>query len=324
MKVKFTLQFFSLGFLAIAMNACSTVKVATDTNDDVYFSDVTANSAVYVSAAALKESYINSNGYTDNNYYEDVANSRFDFYDVRNNYAWRDHYYRNNFNFGYDPFLSLNNFSGFNNGWSLGFNFGSPFYGYNNFNNFNNFNGSPFFGYNNFNNFNNFNGWNSFGSFYGNSPYGGIYSYYRPGYFGNYGGGYGYGGSNGFFVNPNNNNRPNTPRPNGSYDNRVGTSTKISIPYPTTRPVRNSSNGSSGAVSTTGTRNQTGSETTTTRPTRTPVQQSPATESSRPTRTERPTYTPSTSSGSDSGRSSSGSSSSGGSSSPRPTRPGGN
>ncbi|TKB96016.1 hypothetical protein [Pedobacter cryophilus] len=315
MKVKFTPQMFSLGFLAIAISACSTVKVATDNNDDVYFSDVSANSAVYVSAPAVKDNYNDRNGYSDNDYYEDVTNSRLDFYDVRNNYAWRDHYYRNNFNYGYDPFFSSNNFSGFNNGWSLGFNFGSPFYGYNNFN------GSPFYGYNNFNNFN---GWNNFGSFYGNSPYGGMYSYYRPGYYGNYGGGYGYGGSNGYYGNPSYSNRPNTPRPNGSYDNRTGNSTGNSIPYPTTRPVRNSSNGSNGAVSTTGTRNPNGSGSTTTRPTRTPVQQSPTTESSRPTRTERPTYTPPPSQGSDSGRSSSGSSSSGGSSSPRPTRPGGN
>ncbi len=329
MKLKLTSIIFSLSLLAVLISSCSTTKVATTTNDDVYFTDISANNAVYAVANTTNDynngNYTDQNGYArNNNYYEEVYNPRFNMFNISNNYSWRDYYYRNSI-MGYDPFFGPNSYSGFNNGMSLSFNSGFPFNGYNNFG-YNNF-GFNNYGYNNFNN----NAWNNFGSFYGNSPYWGIYSFYNQGYYGNYGGGYGYGGNNGYYVNSGIYGvQRNNPRPNGSYDNsRPANSSGTNISYPSTRPIRNSATGSGGNATTESSRNSNGNNPNTTRPTRSSApnrdsgssQPSQSTSpQSRPTRTERPSSPPPSQSN-DSGRSSSG----GGSSpAPRPTRTGGN
>ena len=205
---------------------------------------------------------------------------------------------------------------------SFNLGFGRSFGGFNNFY-------DPFF-----------NPYNNFNSFYGNGAFGGgfgsIYSFYRPGGFNGGFGNYGFG--NNYFFDPIINNRPNNPRPRGSYDNvrsggRAGDG-NVNLP-PNSRPVRPDGSGSYSPRTVDDTRNpSTGSssvrptrptENTTSRPTQSTFP------SSRPTRSESPSSLPpsrSNDSGSSSSpppsRSSEGSSSGGGTSSPRPTRPGGN
>ncbi|MBC7655246.1 MAG: hypothetical protein H7098_12350, partial [Oligoflexus sp.] len=190
--------------------------------------------------------------------------------------------------------------------------------------------------------FNNFNNWN----YYGNSNYwGGMYSFYQPGFIGSYGNFYGGNGfyGNGFYGDVNSRNL--TPRPRGSYDNERSSGRTIPIPplrqprpdaaypnnggravdsrgngtyTPNSRPTRG---GSSDSRDTRPTQQQPTSRPT--RPTSTPTRSSDNSRSSepssRPSRVERPSSPPPSSSN-DNSRSSSGSSN--GNSSPRPTRGG--
>jgi hypothetical protein len=340
MKIKNILPAFSLGLIVLVASACSTAKLSTQTNDDVYFSDVTANEIVYTS---VKNNTPVVRDYDENlNYYDEgIYNSRLNGF---NNYSWRDYYYQNS-GLAFDPFFgggfnSFNNFNGggfnsfnnfyggnnfFNNGWSFNLGFGRPFGGFNNFY-------DPFFS-----------PWNNFNSFYGNGAfgygYGNIYSFYRPGAFNNGFGNYGFG--NNYFFDPLTDNRPNSPRPRGSYDNNARSSGRSggngnNVP-PSSRPVRPDGTGSSTPTRTVDATRNPSSGTTSVRPTR-PTGTSSGTSSRptqsttpRPTREDRPTSSPTPSRSSDSGSSSSsdrssssGSSSSGGTSSPRPSRPGGN
>ena len=185
-------------------------------------------------------------------------------------------------------------------------------------------------------------------TYYGNSPYWGIYSYYQPGYIGSYGNYYGGNGfyGNGYYGNGNNiNNRNLTPRPRGSYDNSdISSGRTIPIPpvrqprpdssypsnggrsvdsrgngtyTPSSRPTRDGSSSDSRD-------NRPTSEPTSrpTRPTSTPSRSSDNSRTSepesRPSRVERPSSPPPSSSN-DNSRSSSGSPSSE-NTSPRPTR----
>ena len=307
MKIKSISSFFLCAISAIVMSACSTQKVANIVSDDVYFNDLKANQldVVYVQQEITAQDGQNQNENRYNNqYFEDEYRSGFDNFSFRNNFTWRDYYYRNNLI--YDPFFSYNNYSGFNNGWSLSFNNGYPFgnsyqYGY--------FNTNP---------------WNAY-SYYGQPLYGGIYAYYQPGYYGYYGS---YGNSNGYYVNRNQyNTSPKTPRPRGSYDNtRPANTGGSNITYPN-RPIRNDAINVGGNNSVQNTGNQTRSGATS-RPTRSSTNSGATTTTSapaqtRPTRSDSPTTSSPTQS-SDSGRSSSGSSSNSGSTStPRPTRTGG-
>ena len=335
MKIKNIIPAFLFGCIVVAASACSTAKLSTQNNDDVYFSDISANEVVYTSVK--NNSPVTRDNEENLNYYDEgVYNSRLNGF---NNYSWRDYYYQNS-GLAFDPFFgngfnNFNNFYGgnnfFNNGWSLNIGFGRPLWGFNNFY-------DPFFS-----------PWNNFNSFYGNggfgNGFGNIYSFNRFGGF--YGNGFGNNGfgNNNFFFDPSTDNAPNNPRPRGSYDNvrsggRTG-SGNIALP-PNSRPARPdgvagstptrtvdntrnpSSDGNSSARPTRPTGNSSGTPSgTSTRPTQS--------NSPRPTREGGSSSTPPPSRNTDSGSSSSsgrssssGSSSSGGSSSPRPSRPGGN
>lgn len=335
MKVKHTIQILSLGAIAVLGTACASSNVALQTNnDDVYFSDVTANKLDYVATTTndyKSGNYTDRNGYDRNDdYYYDgqqAYNGRFSTYSLYNNYSWRDYYYQDRL--GYDPFWGPSGSYGYNNfygsGLSLSFNLFSSPYSYYGFNN----------GY--YNNYNTSN-WNYYGSYYGNSPYWGIYSYYRPGYYGNYGNyGGGYGGG-GYYPGNAVTSRANTPRPRGSYDNvrtaDNNSSGSIPIPPSSTRPVRpdayNPGNGSAGRTTDGNGRGSSTNSNPATRPTRptstpssdgsrtsTPTSTPPA-QNTRPTRTENSSPPPSSSNSSGSSSSSSGSS--GGTT--RPTRGG--
>lgn len=344
MKIKNIFPAFSFGLIVLVASACSTAKLSTQTNDDVYFSDITANEVVYTSVKKTNPA-VRDNDENLSYYDENVYNARLNGF---NNYSWRDYYYQNN-GLAFDPFFgggfnSFNNFNGggfnsFNNFYGGGFNSFNNFYGANNF--FNNgwsFNlgfGRSFGGFNNFYDpF--FNPWNNFNSFYGNGGFGGgfgnIYSFYRPGAFNGGFGNYGFG--NNFFFDPLMENRPNNPRPRGSYDNvrsggRNG-SGNINVP-PNSRPGRPDSDGGSTPTRTVDETRNPSSGSGSVRPTRPTGTSSGSpnrpTQSNtpRPTREDRPSSSPTPSRNNDSGSSSSGrSSSGGGTSSPRPSRPGGN
>jgi hypothetical protein len=302
MKIKSITSFFFCVITAIVMSACSTQKVANIVNDDVYFNDLKAKQLdiVYAQQEITTPAERNQieNRY-DDQYFENEYRSGFDNFSFRNNFTWRDYYYRNNLI--YDPFFSYNNFYGFNNGWSLSFNNGFPFWNSTQYSYFN------------------INPWNVYG-YYGQPLYGGIYSYYQPGYYGYYGNYNGYYNNNGIY-----NAVPKTPRPSGSYDNarRPTNAGGTNITYPN-RPIRNDAInvGGNNTVQNTGSQTRTG---TVSRPTRTSNNSGTTTSAptqTRPSRSDSPTTTSPTQS-SDSGRSSSGSSNSGSTSSPRPTRTGG-
>jgi hypothetical protein len=335
MKIKNILPVFILCLIVATISSCSTAKLSSQANDDVYFSDISANEVVYTS---IKNNIPVVRGIGDENldyYDESVYNTRLN---GLNNYSWRDYYYQNN-GLAFDPFWnggfnSFNNFYGygannfFNNGWAINIGIGRPLWGFNNFY-------DPFF-----------NPWNNFNSFYGNGAFGNgfgsIYSFNRFGGF--YGNGFGNNGwGNNFYIDPIINARPNNPRPRGSYDNvRSGGNVggrNINLP-PNTRPARPEGVGSSMPTRTVDENRNPSSGTTSVRPSRPTGTSSGGvsgttsrpTQSTmpRPTRDDSATSSPMPSRSSDSGSSSSGrssssgSSSSGGTSSPRPTRPGGN
>nr|MBC7611548.1 hypothetical protein [Pseudopedobacter sp.] len=339
MKSKTLIKILSLSAIGIAVTSCSTNKLALQSNDDVYFSDVEANYAKYEKPKS-NTAYSDAPEYTSkssNNYYNNGYDSRFDYYDIRNNLTWRDYYYINRL--GYDPYWSVYNPLGytnnFGNQWSLSFGLVSPFYSrYNN----------SFWNYND----------------YYNTPYWGIYSYYQPNYYGNSGyyansGYYGnssYYGNSGYYRDPIYSARPSNPRPRGSYDNARGAdnggSGSIPLPSPS-RPLRPDASPSNPGNRTIDSRPTYDPNTSTSlgrpmrptgssgspsqrptsipsqpvsRPTRSERPSSQPTsqpESNRPTRTESRPSSPPPSSGS-----SSSSSSSSGSSNSRPVRTGGN
>lgn len=335
MKIKNIIAAFLLGSIVVVASACSTAKLSTQNNDDVYFSDISANEIVYTSVKN-NSPIIRDNEENLNYYDENVYNSRLNGF---NNYSWRDYYYQNS-GLAFDPFWgggfnSFNNFYGmgpnnfFNNGWGFNIGIGRPLWGFNNFY-------DPFF-----------NPWNNFNSFYGNgfgNGFGNVYSFNRFGGFN--GNGFGNNGwGNNFYIDPTIDARPNNPRPRGSYDNvRSGgrpNSGGITMP-PSSRPARpDAVGGSTPSRTVDGTRNPSSNGTSSVRPTRPTGNSSdtPSGTSSRPTQSTSPrptrdsgsSSTPPPSRNTDSGSSSSsgrssssGSSSSGGSSSPRPSRPGGN
>ncbi|WP_017258343.1 hypothetical protein [Pedobacter arcticus] len=340
-------KFLIFAVVTASLASCSTERLATQNADDVYFKDVEAIPATYASVPekSYKEgNYSDRNGYdrNDDYYYDRYENtSRFDIDNWRNNYSWRDYYYMDRYS--YDPFFGPSSYLGFNNfygnGWGFSLGYNTPFYNYN----------MPFYNTSYF---------NYYGSFYGNSPYWGIYSYYNPGYYGNYYGGY-YGG--GYYGNPYygsgyyGTTRTLKPRPSGSNDNMRGADRNSRIPMPNERVTRPSSSdngrrtqsadrdgnynpygrptrptGTSTDQRTEGQRQPTSQPSSRpTRPTRDSGSDSRGGSSepvsrptSRPTRSETPSYTPSrsTESSGSSGSSSSGSSSSGRSSSGRPSR----
>lgn len=350
-------KFLFFSSIALVIASCSTNKLATQNADDVYFSDVEANKINY--AVATNKDYVEGNTYLDQNGYDRNNDYYYDTYDDisrfnrlnwnwNNNFTWRDYYYNNNL--FYDPFwgptgwgtagyLGFNNFYG--NGWGFSLGYNSPFFSYN----------MPWY---------NTSYWNYYGSFYGNSPYWGIYSYYNPGYWGNYYGGYyGYPNYGGIYYGSPNSPRNLTPRPRGSYDNMRNGNNDRNIPIPntratrpgstSTRPTTNSSGGTynpysrpsrpSGSSSDTRTNSQPASSGSSSRPVRpssggggsdggSQRSSQPSTQQSRPTRSESPSPSPRPSSSetsrssSPSSSGSSGSSSGGGSSSSRPTRGG--
>ncbi|RKD14386.1 hypothetical protein BCY91_07860 [Pelobium manganitolerans] len=344
MTIQHKFRFFLVALGALALGSCTTEKLATQNADDVYFGNVEALPVTYASTSEQdyrSGNYYDRNGYdrNDDYYYDEYSDrSRFDDWNWRNNYTWRDYYYMDRF--GYDPFyfgpsayLGFNDFYGPGWGFSLGFN--TPYYGY----------GVPWYSTSY---------WNYYGSFYGNSPYWGIYSYYRPGFYGNYYGGYygypyyGYPYYGSGYVGTR---RNLTPRPDGAYDNRRGSDGTARMPIPDSRATRPTSADRSGNVRTQSDRNadrpytrptrtspgnngstmdrrtQGQSERPSSRPTRTETGRSSEPTSrpapSRPTRDSSPSYSPpSRSTNSSSGSSSSGSSSgsSGRGSSGRPSR----
>nr|WP_294893927.1 hypothetical protein [uncultured Pedobacter sp.] len=334
-------KFLFFAGLALALASCSTQKLATQNADDVYFKDVEAIPITYANAqdnSYKSGNYADGNGYNRNDdYYYDGYNngSRFDVDTWRNNYNWRDYYYMGLG--GYDPFFGPSSYLGFNNfygnGWGFSLGYNTPYYGYN----------MPFYD-------NNY--WNYYGSFYGNSPYWGIYSYYNPGYYGNYGGYYGSGyygnpyyGGIGYYGTAKN----LKARPRGTDDNVRGSDGSSRIPIPNNRATRPDLNGSNSPR--TQSKNGNGSYNPYGRPSRSsdgnssdrrtqgqqPISQ-PSNRPSRPTRdsgntsepvsqptsrparTETPTYTPSRSTESSGGSYGGGSSSGGRSSSGRPSR----
>lgn len=282
-------QILSIGLMTLMVSACSSNKLAVQSNDDVYFSDIKAHQADYATAALPSS---NENG---------AYNSPNDSYGYGNN-DYSGSYYGMNRGVYYNPYWGPTNFYDFysplywNNGWSfsLGYNYYPSYYGYNY--------------------------WN-----YGYSPYSGIYSYYNAynsGYYGYYGYNHYNSGNLYYTTNPIN----YKVRPAGAYDNmrstRPGGSSGIGTP--TSRPIRPdvySPSVPSRTVESTPRRNSYPSPTarpirptTSPRPTSVPNRQP----ESRPTRSERP-YSPPPSSGSSGGGSSNGGSSGGG----RPVRPGG-
>lgn len=335
MKSKTLIKILSLSAIALVVTSCSSNKLALHSNDDVYFSDVKANYVKYENPKS-NTAYSDAPEYTSNNNYANGYDSRFDVNNLGNNYNWQDYYYMNRL--GYNPFWGPISFLGYNNFYNNGLSFSLGLGSYNNY-----------YGYNNFYN----NGWNNFGyNGYNNrwSPYGSIYSYYQPGYYGNYGyygNNYAYNGS-GYYRDPIYSSRPSNPRPRGSNDNMRGADIagSGSIPLPTpSRPLRpdaspsnpgnrtidsrptydpNTSSSSGRPMRPVGSSSSPSQRPTSipsqpvSRPTRSErpsSQPTRQTESSRPTRTEsRPSSPPP----------SSGSSSSSGSSNTRPTRTGGN
>lgn len=340
MKSKTSIKILSLSLTALIVTSCSSNKLALQSNDDVYFTDVEAKYVTY-NESKSKTAYSDAPEFTSNRNYDNNYDSRFDINNLGFNYNWQDYYYMDRL--GYSPFWGPTTFLGNNNfyrnGWSFSLGIGSWNNYYNN-------------GWNNYYN----NGWNNFG-YNGNfnrwSPYGGFYSFYQPGYYGNQGyyGNNGYYG-NGFYRDPIYSARPNNPRPRGSYDNTRGADNgggSIPLPPPG-RPIRpdvinspgagdrktdgiptynpNSSNSSGRPMRPSGSSDAPSQRPTSTpsqpvsRPTRSERPSNQPTsqpESSRPTRTESRPSSPPPSSGS-----SSSSSSSSGSSNTRPTRTGGN
>ncbi len=338
MKSKTLIKILSLSVIAIGITSCSSNKLALQSNDDVYFSDVEANYAKNEKPKS-NTAYSDAPEYTTNDNYYNGYDSRFDLNRIGNNYNWQDYYYMDRL--GYNPFWGPTSFLGYNNYYGSGLSFSIGIGSSNNY-----------YGYNNYYN----NGWNNYG-YYGNynrwSPYGSIYSYYQPGYYGNYGyyGNNGYYGS-GYYRDPTYAARPSNPRPRGSYDNDrrsdVGGSGSIPLPSPsrpirsdaspsnpgnrtidsrssydpntsgsTSRPMRPSGSSSSSSQRPTSIPSQPVSRPT--RSERPSSQPSSQTESNRPTRTESRPSSPPPSSGS-----SSSSSSSSGNSNTRPVRTGGN
>ncbi|MBU2045950.1 MAG: hypothetical protein KJ712_04385 [Bacteroidetes bacterium] len=332
MKSKTLIKILSLSAIAIAVTSCSTNKLALQSNDDVYFSDVEANYAKYEKPKS-NTAYSDAPEYTSTDNYYSGYNSRFDLNNLGYNYDWQDYYYMNRL--GYNPFWGQLSFIGYNNFYNRAWSFSSGIGVYNNY-----------YGYNNYFN----DGWNSFGNigFYNRrSAYGGIYSYYQPGYYGN---NYAYNGS-GYYRDPIYSSRPSNPRPHGSYDNtRKADVGSGSIPLPSpSRPLRpdaspsnpgnrtidsrptydpNTSSSTDRPMRPTGSSNSPSQRPTSipsqpiSRPTRSErpsSQPTRQTESDRPTRTESRPSSPPPSSGS-----SSSSSSSSGSSNSRPVRTGGN
>ncbi len=179
MKRNIAIGIFLIG--AMALSSCSTTKLAnTDISDDVYFSKAKAgDEPTYAAAdnynpnAAQGQTYIDDDD--DYFYYDDYA-SRINRFSYFSPFSFYDNLY-----YGYsDPY--------YNNGFSLGFNYGPWGYGY-----------SPYgygYGYGGWGLGYGYGGW---GLGYGWGGYGGYYGggYYGGGY---YGGGYpgGYWGSNYF------------------------------------------------------------------------------------------------------------------------------
>lgn len=336
-------KFLSLIGLALLMNSCASNKIVSESNDDVYFQDISAKKIDYnysKNTASSNDNFQNQNGDYNDDYYDGNGyNSRLNT-NWNSPYSFRDYYFQNNL-FGYDPFLGFNNGLWMNSGWGLSFggnSWNNPYFFNNGFNQWNNF------GWNNFG-WNNFGGWNNFNLFYGTPGFGGIYSYYNPGFYGNIGGFNNFGGGQNIgLFNPRNTN----PRPRGSYDNARGDANGRIIPLPPNRSPRpdNSSPSNGRTVDNSG-RSGSGSYRPNTRPSgngssnpsNTQPAQRPTRPSgssstrsndnsrssqpssqptSRPTRTEIPSSPPPSSGGSSS------SSNGGGSSTSRPTRTGGN
>jgi len=174
MKRNIAIGIFLIG--AMALSSCSTTKLAnTDTSDDVYFSNAKAgDEPTYAAADNYNPNATQGQAYVDDDddyfYYDDYA-SRINRFSYFSPFSFYDNLY-----YGYsDPY--------YNNGFSLGFNYGPWGYGY-----------SPYgYGYGGWGL-----GYGGWGLGYGWGGYGG---YYGGGYWGGgYGGGYpgGYWGSNYF------------------------------------------------------------------------------------------------------------------------------
>ena len=94
MKSKTLIKILSLSAIAIAVTSCSTNKLALQSNDDVYFSDVEANYAKYEKPKS-NTAYSDAPEYTSTDNYYSGYNSRFDLNNLGYNYDWQDYYYMN-------------------------------------------------------------------------------------------------------------------------------------------------------------------------------------------------------------------------------------
>jgi hypothetical protein len=160
-------------FSALALSSCSTTKLASNqSSDDVYFSKATAgDEPIY----AAQPNY-NNNQYADQD--QDTNDDDYFYYDDYTSRINRFSYY-SPFSYYDDLYYGYNNYA-YNNGFSLGFNYGPYGYGY-----------SPY-GYGGFGLGYGYGGWGlGFGYGYGGLGYGyggwGLGGYYGGGF---YGGGY--------------------------------------------------------------------------------------------------------------------------------------
>jgi len=172
MKRNIATGIFLIG--AMALSSCSTTKLAnTDTSDDVYFSKATAgDEPTYAAADNYNPNATQGQTYVDDDddyfYYDDYA-SRINRFSYFSPFSFYDNLY-----YGYsDPY--------YNNGFSLGFNYGPWGYGYSPYGY------SPYgYGYGGWGLGYGYGGW---GLGYGWNGYGGGYwggGYYGGGYPGRY------------------------------------------------------------------------------------------------------------------------------------------
>jgi hypothetical protein len=287
MKRNIAIGIFLIG--AMALSSCSTTKLAnTESSDDVYFSKAKAgDDPTYAAADTYNQNVDQDQDYNDDDYfyYDDYASriNRFSYYSP---FSYYDNLY-----YGY------NNYA-FNNGFSLGFNYGPYGYGY-----------SPYgyggwglgLGYG-------YGGWGlGLGYGYGWGGLGwGYGGYYGGGYYGGgyYGGGYYAGG---------------TPRPNRGvgYGRGSGSGTASTPGFGTRVPANSGIGYIPGGRGTNNNYNRPAR--TDARPSRSDNQPARAAEARQATQ-QQPTYTPAPSNNNSGGgtRSSSGGSSGGGG---RPGRP---
>lgn len=207
-------NFFLTAVTILISTATFAQKTAKQIDDDVYFNNIKATKIVYktykepvkqndnntvrdytqnngqpTTSEDDNDTYVSYNNYIDNSNDFDYT-ARLNRFNGHYNFRWRNYY-----SWGYDPFFDDPYYNGFNRfGFGVGIGFVDPFWG-------------NHLGYG-------FNRWNFYGSMNPWSPWGGMYSWYNPVYYGNnWSGGWnsGWVGNGGWGnIRPRNNN----PRPN--------------------------------------------------------------------------------------------------------------